>query len=92
VIGGTGKTGRRVAARLRARGEPVRIAALEAESVPGDYVSLLDYLFVTVLDGRNEHIGDGVQRALGRERRDFRDYAMAAARTGAWAAPASLAV
>ncbi|MBY6059006.1 NmrA family NAD(P)-binding protein [Leisingera daeponensis] len=36
------------------------------------------------LDGRNAHLTDGVQRALGRPPRDFTAFAMAAARTGAW--------
>ena len=36
------------------------------------------------LDGRNAHLADGVQRALGRPPRDFRDYAHAAAAAGAW--------
>jgi hypothetical protein len=43
------------------------------------------FLFAEVLDGRNEHLSDGVQRALGRPPRDFRDYARAAAADGAWA-------
>ena len=37
------------------------------------------------LDGRNAHVSDGVQRALGRPPRDFADYAKAAATSGAWA-------
>ncbi len=37
------------------------------------------------LDGRNAHVADGVQRALGRPPRDFADYAKAAATSGAWA-------
>lgn len=36
------------------------------------------------LDGRNAHVTDGVQRALGRPPRDFADFARAAARSGAW--------
>ena len=36
------------------------------------------------LDGRNERLGDGVQRALGREPRDFADFCRAAAAAGAW--------
>ena len=52
--------------------------------VPAEYVSLLDYLFHTVLDGRNAWVADGVQRALGREPRDFQSYANAAASTGVW--------
>ncbi|MBV2358414.1 NmrA family NAD(P)-binding protein [Thalassococcus sp. CAU 1522] len=37
------------------------------------------------LDGRNAHVCDGVQRALGRPPRDFADYARGAAASGAWA-------
>jgi hypothetical protein len=59
--------------------------ALRAESVPEDYVWLLDYLFATVLDGRNQYVTDGVEGALGRAPRDSRDYARSAAATGVWA-------
>jgi hypothetical protein len=37
-----------------------------------------------VLDGRNESVGDGVQRALGREPRDFAEYVQKVAQTGVW--------
>ena len=37
-----------------------------------------------VLDGRNASLTDGVRRALGREPRDFADYARRAAATGVW--------
>ncbi|NQU58584.1 MAG: NAD(P)H-binding protein [Rhodospirillales bacterium] len=37
-----------------------------------------------VLDGRNASLGDGVQRALGREPRDFVDFCHAASASGAW--------
>ena len=60
-------------------------AALVEQDVPADVVWLLTYLFTEVLDGRNAHLADGVQRALGREPRDFADYARAAAATGVWA-------
>ena len=59
-------------------------AALEAQGVPGEWIELLVYLFQEVLDGRNAHLADGVQRALGREPRDFADYARDAAATGVW--------
>ncbi len=36
------------------------------------------------LDGRNAVLADGVQRALGREPRDFADYCAKAAANGAW--------
>ncbi|WP_222932895.1 NAD(P)H-binding protein [Nocardia yunnanensis] len=60
------------------------VDTLTSYGVPGDEVSLLDYLFGTVLDGRNSHLADGVRRALGREPRDFADYARDAAKSGAW--------
>ena len=59
-------------------------AELSQAGVPSDASELLDYLFTTVLDGRNSQVTDGVQRALGRPARDFRDYALAAAESGAW--------
>jgi uncharacterized protein YbjT (DUF2867 family) len=67
---------------------PVAIDDYEAElathGVPGDVAGLLRYLFTEVLDGRNATLTDGVQRALGREPRDFADYARDAAATGVW--------
>jgi uncharacterized protein YbjT (DUF2867 family) len=59
---------------------------LKHHQLPEDLVWLIMYLFTTVLDGRNEHLTDGVQRALGRPPRDFCDYARDVAATGAWAA------
>jgi len=53
------------------------------ELVGVEYAWLLTYLFTTVLDGRNAHLTDGVQRALGRAPRDFADFAQDAAATGA---------
>lgn len=61
--------------------------ALAAEGVPAEEIELWTYLFTTVLDGRNAHVADGVQRALGRPPRDFGDFVRAAAATGAWEAP-----
>ena len=77
----------------RAAGREVRVApvseqafadGLEHHGVPADVISLLRYLFAVVLDGRNASLADGVQRALGRPARDFRDYAARAAAAGAW--------
>lgn len=59
-------------------------SAAAAEGVPEDVVWLTTYLFSEVLDGRNASLADGVQRALGREPRDFRDYVRKAAATGVW--------
>lgn len=63
-------------------------AALAAEGLSPDEVALVRYLFTTVLDGRNARPADGVQRALGRQPRDFTEYARAAAATGVWDAAA----
>jgi uncharacterized protein YbjT (DUF2867 family) len=52
--------------------------------VPAEFVGLLTYLFGEVLDGRNSHLTDGVRRAVGREPKDFADYARDAAATGVW--------
>lgn len=60
------------------------VAALEEQGIPADVIWLVNYLFTTVLDGRNASLTDGVQRALGRPPRDFADYARAAAAAGAW--------
>ena len=52
--------------------------------VPAEFVTLLTYLFTEILDGRNAHLTDGVRRALGREPKDFSDYARDTAATGVW--------
>ena len=64
-------------------------SALRAAGLPDDEARAYTDLFTTVLDGRGAYLGDGVQRALGREPRDFRDYVRAAAATGVWDAPAT---
>ncbi len=58
--------------------------ALAAEEMLPDMVEAFTDLFARVLDGRNAHLTDGVQRALGREPKDFREFAKAAAATGVW--------
>ena len=59
-------------------------AEAAAHGVPAEVVELLTYLFAEVVDGRNASTTDGVRRALGREPRDFRDYAREVAATGVW--------
>jgi uncharacterized protein YbjT (DUF2867 family) len=59
-------------------------AAAAAQDAPAEIIELLTRLFGEVLDGRNAHLTDGVQRALGREPRDFSEYARDAAATGVW--------
>lgn len=60
------------------------VSEMAKSGAPKDVVWLLDYLFSTVLDGRNAYLTDGVQRALGRPPRDFSDYAGEIAATGVW--------
>jgi len=61
-------------------------AALAEHEIPEDLIALFRYLFTEVLDGRNAHTTDGVRALLGREPRDFRDYARDAAGSGIWSA------
>lgn len=59
-------------------------AGLQAAGVGAAEIWLLEYLFTQVLDGRNAHLADGVQRALGRQPLDFRDFVRKAASARAW--------
>lgn len=76
-----------------AAGRPIRYVQILPEAfaagvaemgLPEEIAWLLNYLFSTVLDGRNASLEDGVQRALGREPRDFADFCRAAAASGVW--------
>ncbi|MCG8416081.1 MAG: NAD(P)H-binding protein, partial [Pseudomonadales bacterium] len=60
------------------------VQGVKDSGAPDTVVWMMDYLFTTVLDGRNSSLCDGVQRALGREPKDFRDYAQEVAQSGAW--------
>ena len=60
------------------------VASVAESGAPKDVVWMLDYLFATVLDGRNARLTDGVERALGRAPRDFSDYAREIAATDLW--------
>ncbi|MCM6776960.1 NAD(P)H-binding protein [Nocardia sp. CDC159] len=86
-----------VAEIARATGRPIAyipidraefVAGLTAYGLSADEIGLLDYLFGTVLDGRNSQPADGVQRALGRKPRDFSEYVRNTAATGVWSAGA----
>ena len=86
-----------VAEIARASARPLRYVPLTVDEfaagmseagVAEDVVSFLGHLFREVLDGRNAHLADGVQRAHGRPARDFRDYARDTAATGAWSGSA----
>ena len=60
------------------------VTEVTESGAPQEVAWMLDYLFSTVLDGRNAHLTDGIQRALGRAPRDFSDYARTTAATAAW--------
>ncbi|TNE52483.1 MAG: NmrA family transcriptional regulator [Deltaproteobacteria bacterium] len=64
------------------------VAGVEESGAPKPVVWMMDYLFSTVLDGRNAHLCDGIQRALGRPPTDFATYARKAASAGVWTAAA----
>ena len=67
---------------------PEAFAAGVAEAgLPEDILWLLNYLFATVLDGRNAYLADGVRRALSREPRDFAEFARQTAAAGVWDVP-----
>src|SRR5262249_50548431 len=74
-------------------GRPVRFVPVTTDEfaselahadAPEQVIALLRYLFTEVLDGRNAHPIDGVQRALGRPPRDFRDFVRQTAASGVW--------
>jgi uncharacterized protein YbjT (DUF2867 family) len=63
-------------------------AELADHGVPPEFVDFLTYLFEEVVDARNSDTTDGVRRAVGREPRDFADYARQTAASGVWNASA----
>jgi uncharacterized protein YbjT (DUF2867 family) len=76
-----------------ALGREVRYQPLSAEAFARELAGLglpaadagpIAALIAEVLDGRNAHLSDGVQQALGRPPRDFGDYARRAAASGVW--------
>jgi len=82
-----------VAEIAAATGRDVRFETISMDEFAGglaqaglseDEAWLVKYLFSEVMDGRNESLTDGVQRALGREPRDFADYTREAAASGVW--------
>ncbi|MBM9591008.1 NAD(P)H-binding protein [Leptospira sp. 201903075] len=63
------------------------ITALKGWGIPEDTTWLIDYLFRTVLDGRNESVVSDLELALGRKPKDFRTYVKETAKTGIWKLP-----
>jgi uncharacterized protein YbjT (DUF2867 family) len=77
----------------KATGREIRFVSVTLEEyesmlaeadVPPEVVSALIHVFGETLDGRNAHLTDGVRRALGREAKDFSEYARDVAATGVW--------
>ena len=59
-----------------------------AEAGGGAIADVFTAIARETLDGRNAHLANGVERALGRAPRDFADFARDAVAAGAWAAAA----
>jgi uncharacterized protein YbjT (DUF2867 family) len=83
AIGEIGRAAGRELSYVQVSVDEYAAAAAELD-VPEDVIWLVRYLFSEVLDGRNASLTDGVQRALGREPRDFAEFARASAATGVW--------
>ncbi len=62
------------------------IAGAVADGVAVPVAEALAAMFDSVLDGRNSHLGRGVQDALGHAPRDFSAFAASAVTEGAWSA------
>ncbi|OCI96885.1 NmrA family transcriptional regulator [Rhizobium sp. AC27/96] len=60
------------------------IAEMTAFGLPQEATDLLHELFTQVLDGRNSRVEEGVRQILGRQPKDFSDYARETASTGIW--------
>jgi len=65
------------------------LEGMKAMETPKDVIWLLDYLFATVLDGRNAYLADGIQRALGRPPKDFSQFAQETGNSNVWHTVAS---
>jgi uncharacterized protein YbjT (DUF2867 family) len=60
------------------------VAEMTAMGVPRPDAKAVGDLFAVIRNHRSEYLSDGVQRVLGREPRDFSDWAQAVAATGLW--------
>ncbi|MGI5379069.1 NAD(P)H-binding protein [Streptomyces sp. CA-251387] len=81
ISGASGRTIAYTPVPTRAYGE-----ALAGFGIPPEEVELLIGIFETLMDGRNAHVTDDVREVLGREPRDFADFAREAAAAGKWKA------
>jgi len=70
---------------------PITLGQFHAamSNIGGEFIAdVFTHVCKEALDGRNEWLGDGVQRALGREPRDFAEVCRSAAAGGTWSAAA----
>ena len=71
--------------------QPITLEQFHAAmtAIGGSFIAdVFTHVCEEALDGRNEWLGDGVQRALGREPTDFTEFCRRAAASGAWASAA----
>ena len=50
------------------------VSSMQSNGVDPKAIEMLTYLFTEVLDGRNQYIADGVERALGRPAKSFKSF------------------
>jgi uncharacterized protein YbjT (DUF2867 family) len=76
-------------------GRPIKYVDLEPEEFVAELVSYgqtqedseaVRDLFAVIRNHRSEYVSEGVQQVLGREPRDFADWARETAKTGVWSA------
>jgi hypothetical protein len=60
------------------------IAELVAQGVPAADAHAFADVLAPLREGRDEHVSDGVPRALGRPARTFAEFAAATAAAGGW--------
>jgi uncharacterized protein YbjT (DUF2867 family) len=59
--------------------------AMKAAGLPDSYVWLFTYLFREVLgNAQNQEVSHDLERVLGRQAKDFKEYAKETAKTGVW--------
>ncbi|TGL56997.1 NmrA family transcriptional regulator [Leptospira ognonensis] len=60
------------------------LSALKDFGLPKETLDFIEYLFITVFDGRNESILKDMELALGRKTKNFKSYVEETAKTGIW--------
>ena len=60
------------------------IEILREYQIPEDIISLMQYLFTEVLDGRNESVTNDIEQVIGRKATTFSEYVAKAEETGVW--------